>query len=225
MNETQVTDGLEVVPVSINVGVINKDQSEALRKKFPAKLIKKRPGPGGKMFRYVAWADVAERMNEAFSISGWSFTYLAAPKLEGNEVIVGVRLATPVGTFDAYGGHKVLANNPNASYADAVQAATSKALRRAAARLGVGLHLYQNDEEEREAEPSILNAHAAVQSIMELKGLTTKAVAEQLEEHLGYQGNKISRMGEIVGHVMRKGGTSEEEACWIIIDSIRSNIT
>src|SRR3990167_7700271 len=121
--------------------IIPYEPSKVLGKKTPKTAIYKRPGPGGMSLSYVPWAWVARRMNEAFG-SNWSLRYIADPKIQGGEVLVMVEVATPEGSQQAYGSHKYQQSNPNASYGDALQSATSKALRRACARWGVALDLY-----------------------------------------------------------------------------------
>src|SRR3972149_66243 len=127
------------------------DHSKVLRRKTPKTAIYTRPGPYGRDLAYVPWAYVARQMNEAFG-SSWTLRYIADPKLQGGEVLVMVEVSTPEGSQQSYGSHKYQQSNPNASYGDALQSATSKALRRACARWGVALDLYLGADEEESAD-------------------------------------------------------------------------
>jgi len=130
--------GKEIVPY---------DPSKILKRKTPKTAIYTRPGPYGRDLAYVPWAYVARQMNEAFG-SNWSLKYIADPKMQGGEVLVMVEVSTPDGSQQAYGSHKYQQSNANASYGDALQSATSKALRRACARWGIALDLYLGDTED-----------------------------------------------------------------------------
>ena len=137
--------------MNLSKEIIPYEPSKVLGKKTPKAAIYKRPGPGGMSLSYVPWAWVARRMNEAFG-SNWSLRYIADPKIQGGEVLVMVEVSTPEGSQQAYGSHKYQQSNPNASYGDALQSATSKALRRACARWGVALDLYLGADEEESVD-------------------------------------------------------------------------
>jgi len=156
----------DVVPYQPSTSIIAfEDIKRELRKATPKKERRTRAGPGGMKLTYAPWSYVADRLNEVFG-PNWSFESIVEPKMQNGEVIVGIRLLTPLGHQDAFGGHRYQSNNPNASYADALQSAMSKALRRAAARWGVALDLYRSDEETRDEDEDVVAARVALESAL-----------------------------------------------------------
>src|SRR3990167_7774660 len=139
------------------------DPSKVLRRKTPKTAIYTRPGPYGRDLAYVPWAYVARQMNEAFG-STWSLRYIADPKMQGGEVLVMVEVSTPDGSQQSYGSHKYQQSNPNASYGDALQSATSKALRRACARWGIALDLYLGVDDEETADVREMRQYVLTQA-------------------------------------------------------------
>lgn len=200
--------------------VIDADKLKALRSKFPAKDVYKRPGPAGMRFSYIPWAKVAQRLNAAFGENGWTFTYLHAPKVDGDEVVVGTRLQCPLGVFDAYASKKRLANNKNANLGDDIQAATSQALKRAAARMGIGLELYLKEEEIVEVPEEILQTQAALRSVMTMHEINQVQAIELLTPVYGLS-KAVKDMKGVVSWVMQTKGLGEMEAIWDIIDALR----
>jgi len=156
--------GNEIVPY---------DPSKVLKKKTPKAAIYTRPGPYGRDLAYVPWAYVARQMNEAFG-SSWTLRYIADPKMQGGEVLVMIEISTPDGSQQAYGSHKYQQSNPNASYGDALQSATSKALRRACARWGIALDLYLNDTDDETDEVREMHQYVVTQAKM--LGRDTRAI-------------------------------------------------
>ena len=141
--------------------IIAKEASEVLAKPTPKDKIYTRPGPFGMPLAYVPWSWVAQQLNKAFG-TAWSFRFIAEPQVKGDELVVMVELQTPLGIQQAFGSHLYQPNNKNAKYGDALQSAASKALRRAAARWGAGLDLYQGVEVEDETLSEDEQAEAAL---------------------------------------------------------------
>src|SRR3972149_11306441 len=139
------------------------DHSKVLRRKTPKTAIYTRPGPYGRDLAYVPWAYVARQMNEAFG-SSWTLRYIADPKMQGGEVLVMVEVSTPDGSQQSYGSHKYQQSNPNASYGDALQSATSKALRRACARWGVALDLYLGADDDLPEDAAEIRAFVIIRA-------------------------------------------------------------
>mgnify|MGYP001593199451 CR=1 FL=1 len=183
---------------------------KALRAPTPKKERRTRAGPGGMRLTYAPWSYVADRLNEVFG-PNWSFESIVEPKMHDGQVIVGVRLVTPLGHQDAFGGHKYMPNNPNASYADALQSAMSKALRRAAARWGIALDLYRGDEETRDEDEDVVAARVALESALKTFGIA-KADA------LAALGTKS--FGEAVMKWMEDAGEDEPTAIWHCIQML-----
>src|SRR3990167_6643536 len=201
----------DIVPYQPSTSIIAfEDIKKELRKPTPKKERKTRAGPGGIRLTYAPWSYVADRLNEVFG-PNWSFESIVEPKMQNGEVIVGIRLATPLGHQDAFGGHKYQPNNPNASYADALQSAMSKALRRAAARWGIALDLYRSDEETRDEDGDVVAARVALESALKTFGIA-KADA------LATLGTKT--FGEAVMKAMDQDECDEPTAIWHCIQLI-----
>src|SRR3990167_3167523 len=161
----------DIVPYQPSTSIIAwENKKKDPRKPTPKKERKTRAGPGGMRLTYAPWSYVADRLNEVFG-PNWSFESTVEPKMQNGEVIVGIRLMTPLGHQDAFGGHKYQPSNPNASYADALQSAMSKALRRAAARWGIALDLYRGDEETRDEDEDVVAARVAMESALNTFGI------------------------------------------------------
>lgn len=166
----KATDAQSLVPatqkqVKLTISRVIQDK---LGRNTPTEYVRKRKGGGGKTFSYVPWGYVARVLNEVFGPT-WSLTYdpekdvkhMALPPLPAREpsgttpgrpqtpreeVMVTVTLTTPFGTQTATASHTYFPDNDAILYGDVIQSAVSKALRRAAARLGVGLDLYLQDD-------------------------------------------------------------------------------
>ncbi|WP_427365215.1 Rad52/Rad22 family DNA repair protein [Candidatus Caldatribacterium saccharofermentans] len=123
---------------------------EILEKKFSRKEVKSRPGPGGRTILYVETASVIRRLNEAFD-GDWSFEVKEKHiDLENGYVWVLGRLSCG-GVVKEQFGSKAIAYNPDGSFVDLgddLKAAASDALKKCATLLGVGLYLYEGEEEE-----------------------------------------------------------------------------
>ncbi len=200
-----------IVPYRPSTDIIAfEDIKRELRKPTPKKECKTRAGPGGMRLTYAPWSYIADRLNEVFGPS-WSFESIVEPKMQNGEVIVGVRLMTPLGHQDAYGGHKYQPNNPNASYADALQSAMSKALRRAAARWGPALDLYRGDEETRDEDEDVLAARTALESALKTFNIARLDALQFIE---------AKTFGEAVIRSMERDGCNEPTAIWQCIEMI-----
>ena len=189
-----------------------------LGRSTPKSQRRTRPGPSGVKLTYIPWALVAKRMNEVFG-PAWSLEYIGEPKIQGGEVIVGVRIRTPLGVQEAYGGSRFMPNNPNASYADALGGAGSKALRRACARLGIGLDLYATDEEVRDEDPDVLEARNALKATIHHKRLTDRQALDHLQEM--YDDELVFKtFGDAVLHVMNERNKDEVDAIWELVETL-----
>ena len=115
----------------------NRDMNEVettLRKPVP---IEYRPGAGGKTFPYIPINAVRDRLNDAFGL-GWAFT-IQREYINENEVAVVARLSYRVDENwyhkDGFGG-KLL---KGLTLGDALKAASSIALKKAAELIGVAV--------------------------------------------------------------------------------------
>lgn len=144
----------DLVPINQKRDVIlsqgTADIKEKLSRAFPKNKVKKREGPKGIMLDYITWADIAARMNEVFPAM-WSMEIIDEKgiPLDGTkeEIVVKVKVSTPLGTQEAYGSGVFDKNNRNDKYSDALQKATHQAFKRAVAPWGPGLNLYSKDDE------------------------------------------------------------------------------
>jgi len=134
------------------VSKIGKAQALLLMQKTPRGEIRKRKlnpsNPKSPEFHYVEHAYVSEILNLAFVLD-WDLVIDRTERV-GEEVIVEghltVRAKGKAITKYGTGGAKKIANNPNQTWADVYNSATSKLLKVCAARLGLGLDLYRHEE-------------------------------------------------------------------------------
>lgn len=169
------TIGIEEIPWNVAVLEASKVLVPELQADTPAKYIESREGPGGRMLDYTPWPYAARKLTQVFGPT-WSFTLVDKPQIidlpdipaKGHrrdcsskctdrrhtqptvqkEVIVCMRLTTPISPVghEGFGEAKYYPNSNDASLGNALQAAQSIALRRLAARLGIGLDLYEKTE-------------------------------------------------------------------------------
>ena len=186
-DETQDIIIYEPKPLNIAVTVADNIRKK-LGGKTPKQYKRSRPGPidrrtnERKKLWYVPWGYVARVLNDAFG-PAWSLEYdmekdvkriplpdlpevkpkgqnAGRPATAREEVMVTITLKTPFGTQTATASHTYYPNNDQILYGDVVQSAVSKALRRAATRLGAGLDLYLGDNAEEFEVNATLEAHA-----------------------------------------------------------------
>lgn len=130
-------------------------QAALLLQKTPAHEIKKRKGGGGMELSYVEHAYVSETLNFA-TLMNWDLIVLEREKIGDDEVVVHgyleVRFLNGM-IVKKYASGGAKKSYPNQPMADVYNSATSKMLRAAAARLGIGLDLYRHEASvEEEAE-------------------------------------------------------------------------
>lgn len=159
---------------------------EKLSKRFPKNKVKKREGPKGIMLDYITWSDIAERMNEVFP-GLWSMEIgdeKRAPLGDKEEVIVKVKVTTPLGTQEAYGSGVFDKNNRNDKYSDALQKATHQGFKRAVAPWGPGLNLYSKDDDAGDGEDLDALTRTALKAYCVYVGheLNIRAARKILEE-------------------------------------------
>jgi|GEM_PF-3889266 len=132
-------------------------QSVLLLQKTPKNEIRKRKlnpnNPNSPSFDYVEHAYVSETLNFA-TLLDWDLVVDKTERLDGEVIVEGhiiVRLPSgKVVTKYGTGGAKRIINNQNQTWADVYNSATSKMLKVAAARLGLGLDLYRHEEKDQE---------------------------------------------------------------------------
>lgn len=123
-------------------GAIERSISEIetdLRKEIPSALIKTRK-QGGSMIRYISWHDAVKIMS--YYAAGWSYEIRRIESIGGKLiVIVGVSIPTKDGVVyrEATGQEE----EGFSGYGDSSSNAEAQALKRAFAKFGLGLHLYE----------------------------------------------------------------------------------
>ena len=117
----------------------------ALREKFPAEVVKQRPGKGGQKLDYIAIDATLNRLNDVLGID-WSTELLQLevyPKEAGSwSVVIAIKL-TALGK-EAVGVGAGEDNDPD----NAVKTALAEAIKKAGHQFGIGLELW--DEAWRE---------------------------------------------------------------------------
>lgn len=118
---------------------------DALTRPFAPSQVRQRPGPGKRPFRYVAGPAVIDRLLEAMgSAFSWKVEKAELVTQETGEgpvsywVVLGSLSLPGMGVRAGIGTHR-------AESVEAAKAAETDALKRAAVKFGVGLHLYEEE--------------------------------------------------------------------------------
>lgn len=211
-----MTKDKELVPFQYQAPALVDETLDVLQKirrklsrKTPKEIIKTRPGPINKktgrrvMFAYVQPGYVMQQLNSAFG-PAWTWEReevdiksVQRKNKEAFEVIFHGVLITPFGRQAGVGGHEYYPDNAEQGYADAEQAASSKALKRAAARIGVALDLYFADAEFEEVADAAEDNKAAWRAALAHYGLTEKGAIQMLSHHLTQDMNALTSFEEI----------------------------
>ena len=131
---------------------MDKDTLRALAGQFTN--VKSRPGRNGQQLSYLEGHSIIQRLNEALE-GEWSFRVLEHHVLEDTVVVLG-ELTTAGLTKHAFGGSDITRNRDTGNpvdLADNLKAASTDALKKAATLMGVGLHLYGEEEKTPVATP------------------------------------------------------------------------
>jgi len=124
--------------------------------KFPSSAIKSRRGAFGKELIYVSTPEYIRRLNSVFDYK-WDWRILDVLAVDTHVSVKGelkVTLNDTVVTKHAFGGSMIKRNKKDNSVVDYgadLKSASSDALKKACSLLGIGLHLW--DEEEECEEP------------------------------------------------------------------------
>ena len=142
---------------------MNTETKKKLEKAFPAKVIKTRRGPGGKQLSYVGVIEYIGRLNECFG-DGWSFEITARVQFDQQVVVEGRIVADGV-IKAGLGGAELRRGRDGEviSLGDAFKTASSDCLKRCCRLWGIGLALYEDEEQpshghSRTTEPSQIKA-------------------------------------------------------------------
>lgn len=94
---------------------------------------------GGKELTYISWYDACKYLD--LYAPGWFYEIMSLQQVAGKVVIV-VRLSIPTAEGVVYREATGNEDEDNDSYGDPFSNSESQALRRAAAKFGLGQHLY-----------------------------------------------------------------------------------
>lgn len=118
---------------------------EELMRPFDGAQVKQRMGPGRKSLDYVSGPDVIRRLLDATGNQfSWSVEKAQVVTLETASGAVGLWIVQGTLTVGDLGSRSGVGTHP-AESAESAKAAETDALKRAAIKFGVGLHLYEED--------------------------------------------------------------------------------
>ena len=95
---------------------------------------------GGKEITYIAWYDAAKYLD--LYAPGWSHEIRSIQQIAG-KVVITVRISVPTADGTVYREATGSEDEDTDSYGDAFSNSESMALRRCAAKYGLGQHLYR----------------------------------------------------------------------------------
>jgi hypothetical protein len=141
---------------------------EVLCRPFAPEAIKQRQGAHRKTFSYVDVASVIDRLNEG--CDAWSFDVVSHEVYEDEVVVLG-RLTADGVVKMAFGTAELTRDRDGhlPSKGDALKAASSDALKKAASLLGVGLEFYRKEAapEELAVPTNLTIARGYVKKLLE----------------------------------------------------------
>ena len=118
---------------------------EELMRPFDGAQVKQRMGPGRKSLDYVSGPDVIRRLLDATGNQfSWSVEKAQVVTMETSNGAVGLWIVQGTLTVGDLGSRSGIGTHP-AESAESAKAAETDALKRAAIKFGVGLHLYEED--------------------------------------------------------------------------------
>lgn len=133
---------------------------EKLAAPFAQEMIRQRKGSFGKQLSYVESSAVIQRLNDA-TVGDWSFEVVNV-RFETDEIIVHGRLTIADTIREQFGSSKVTRNRDTGeaiSLGDDCKSASSDALKKTAAMVGVALHLYSDSTAYRPVNQNGNNNH------------------------------------------------------------------
>jgi len=123
---------------------------ELLEKEFGPEQIKQREGNFGKTLDYIEGHSVIQRLNDAFD-ADWSFVIIKHEIIkETDEVIVLGELGAGTIKKTQFGSSRITRTRNTGDMlglADDLKSAATDSLKKCATMLGIGLHLYNKDDE------------------------------------------------------------------------------
>ncbi|MCX7667370.1 MAG: RAD52 family DNA repair protein [Atribacterota bacterium] len=159
---------------------------EILEKKFSKKEVKRRPGREGKELFYIETPSVIKRLNEAFD-GDWSFEVKEKEiDLTRGYIWILGRLTCGNIVKEQFGFKAFSPNHERnfSDFGDDLKAATSDALKKCATLLGVGLYLYEEEEELSPTRPASEKQKQFIRNLLKVKG---KTMSEEILAKLSFE--------------------------------------
>jgi len=174
---------------------------EALARPFDRRVVRHRAGPRGRTLAYVDIASVIDRLNA--ELPSWSYEVVSHEVYDDNEVVVLGRLTADGVVKMAFGTAELTRDRDGKlpSKGDALKAAASDGLKKAASLLGVGLEFYR-----KEAAPEERSAPQATPSRPQPVSPATQRQLAALESAVRRRGWSADRFG---AWVMEKFGKKD----------------
>lgn len=149
MSDIIKIDAQELSLVSDNA--LNANQLKILFKRTPTKFVKQRPAKGGGVWDYVSGGYIRKVLNLMF---GWDWDFeIMSEQIVGNQVLVKGKLTCRVGERAIvkmqFGGKEIMyrkGTQDPLNIANDFKAATTDALKKCAAELGIASDVYSKDE-------------------------------------------------------------------------------
>lgn len=120
------------------------DQQDRLYAPFP-KEVERQLDKGGTTLTYIPVSEVIVRLNEVYSVTGWSYEIIKCERdtLDPDFIVAHVRLSVGSVVKDGVGGQQIKRKRDGGiiDLGDEHKGAVSDALKKAAQSLGVGLYL------------------------------------------------------------------------------------
>ncbi len=137
MNEEKITDEI-ISDEPRSIREIVKDLSKPVAKRH----LRTRK-QGGKQIEYIAWHDAVKYLDHY--ASGWNYEIRSIDSIAG-KLILTVRLSIPCAEGIVYREATGQEDETHETYGDSSSNAESMALRRASAKFGFGLYLYDQNK-------------------------------------------------------------------------------
>lgn len=111
-----------------------------LRKTIPNSMLKSRK-QGGQDLTYLPWYNAVKMLD--YYAPGWSYEVRSVTPIGGNQVVLTVRISIPCAEGIVYREATGIEEEEGVKFGDAASNSESMALRRAAAKFGLALSLYE----------------------------------------------------------------------------------
>ena len=151
MSNIQLIDAKDL---SLTTSALNKKQLQMLLKHTPEKYVRTRPAKGGGQWKYVSGGYVKKVLNMMFGFN-WTFEVVEKTIIHGEAIVLGKLTIQSNGTTITkmqFGNKEIICKRGTdqpLSIGNDLKSATTDALKKCAAELGIAADIY-NAEEFRE---------------------------------------------------------------------------